>query len=81
MANCKSCRAEIGWAVDTKGKRIPVDAGEKPNGNVAVQEVGPRLYARYLAKGGIPAESERRTTSHFATCPDARAWRERGTAR
>lgn len=79
MASCKSCGAEIDWAIDPKGKRVPVDAGDKPDGNVAAwpgQHV--QLLARYLKRGEQPLQDERRTTSHFATCPDAEKWRERG---
>ena len=79
MASCKSCGAEIDWAVDTAGKRIPVDQGEREDGNVAVFRPADNsgLIARYL-KHGEQLIDERRTVSHFATCPQAEKWRERG---
>lgn len=78
-AACKSCGAPINWGTDPQGKSIPVDPGEREDGNLAVQErFGGGLHVRYLRKGGVLTVHERRTTSHFATCPDRDQWRERG---
>jgi hypothetical protein len=78
MAECRSCRAPVDWAKDPAGKLVPVDPGERANGNLAVQEVAGVTHVRYLRKDGVLSDGERRTTSHFATCPQADKWRGRG---
>jgi hypothetical protein len=81
MANCKSCGAAIDWAVDPAGKRIPVDTGQREDGTLAVQPLGGgALAVRYMRKGSVLSVDEYRAVSHYATCPDAKAWRERGSA-
>lgn len=80
MAACKSCGVAIDWAVDPKGKRVPVDQGTRHDGNLAVRQIAPgSLAVRYLRSRDTTLHGERRTTSHFATCPDAQQWRDRGT--
>lgn len=78
MASCRSCGAQIGWATDIGGKPVPVDPGEREDGTLAVQEAGGKLHARYLRKDGAVTAGERRTVSHFATCPQAGEWRTQG---
>lgn len=82
---CGSCGAAIYWAKDPNGKRVPVDAEGRADGNLAVQAGGPAgkpsgaLRVRYLRKDGVLTVHEWHATSHFATCPDAEAWLARGT--
>ena len=80
LAACRSCSAAIEWGKDPAGKRVPVDADGRADGNLAVQEAagGGPLHVRYLRKDGVLTHHEWRATSHFATCPDAAKWRERG---
>lgn len=79
MAECKSCRAPIQWAVTSRGKQMPVDAGTAPDGNAAVRKLpGGALGVRHLRADSPLADGERRTVSHYVTCPDAKKWRERG---
>jgi hypothetical protein len=65
MNFCKSCGAEIIWAVTENGKRMPLDAqpinrpscfvlNDREDPPVAVVAKGPSVYV-----------------SHFATCPNA----------
>ena len=70
MKRCRSCRALIEWVHTEAGKRMPVE--EQEGGNVLVDAdlVGERV-ARYVGDG------EGTHVSHFATCPQAAAWRKR----
>ena len=80
MPACRSCHAEIDWAGLEGGGPIPIDrasAGD-PKGNLAIRRIEHgTLRARYLRKGEQPQAGEVRGISHFATCPDAPAWRKR----
>lgn len=81
MANCRSCAAEIEWAVTTSGKIMPVNALPDENGNLlARRESDGSLHVRARP----PDDSgrwvdEKPAMSHFATCPDATRHR-RGTS-
>lgn len=82
-ATCRSCHAEIAWAkVKASGKSMPVDFKrydqDDATANVAVsRDSRGVLYARVLRDGEKPDVDERRTTSHFATCPNADTHRRR----
>jgi hypothetical protein len=65
---CTSCGAEIEWAVTAAGKRIPLDVGDTPDGNLVLLEDG-RAIHRSPATTGTPRRA------HFATCPHARRHR------
>ena len=65
-ANCKSCGAEIVWAVTSSGRRIPVDyQGESV---VILTEAGDEVRASVRLGH----------KSHFATCPNAAKHRSAG---
>lgn len=72
MPSCRSCGAEIVWALSGNEKRMPVDAEPTAEGNVALVEVDGDLHARVAAANLL---EEPRYTSHFATCPNADAHR------
>lgn len=64
-----SCRAEVEWALTTKGKAIPLDLGTFDNGNLVLETQGQtRIAVSYqpLIHSHLP-----RRRTHFATCPDA----------
>lgn len=66
MSACRSCGAEILWAVTENGKRIPLDADPsivKTPGAFELRGDDPPL--------AIAARSRRVFVSHFATCPHA----------
>lgn len=69
MAKCRGCNAEIVWALTVNGHRLPLDA--KPE-------------KRFVFRGDIQLDAERAVelrdtfVSHFATCPQAGAFRPRG---
>ncbi|WP_431935768.1 5'-3' exonuclease [Micromonospora sp. RP3T] len=81
---CKSdnCRAKIRWAKTVDGKRMPVDFAPDPGGNlVRVMVAAGDWRIRVLAAGETPPADLPRWTSHYATCPDADAFRpKRATA-
>lgn len=74
MTRCRSCGAEIRWAMTSKGKRIPLDVGEHADGNLVLHE-DPMRIAATVAYGDGEAETlgikGPRALSHFATCPQA----------
>lgn len=78
------CRADIVWAVTTKGRRMPVDADPVANGNVMIvldedqDEDTPMAFV--VNPDAPPLEGWRGTLhrSHFETCPAADRWRTRG---
>ena len=78
MSNCRSCGAEIRWAVTDNGKRIPLDAEPRDDGNVHIYN----RVAYVLDVNGAAIVEHRRSgdslyVSHFATCKDAPKWRSK----
>ena len=66
MSFCKSCGAKIDWyTVAATGKRMPLDPGPTPDGNVRVDVV--RNVVTVVAVGSHTPLYR----SHFSTCPDA----------
>lgn len=63
--HCRSCGAAIEWAKTFRGKWMPFD-GEI----VAVRTQGSPIGNRVIEYVDTTV-----TPSHFATCPDAKAWR------
>lgn len=86
MPKCKSCNAEIRWAVTVKdGKKIPIDADPaREKGNITLQERAgqPPLAVVLDAQGNAPIPSLQpspdapRYLSHFVTCPQAESFRK-----
>lgn len=63
-AQCRSCNDAIEWAEIVKsGKRMPFNA--------------PIVALRTRHQDGRLVEEVDLTTSHFATCPDAKKWGRR----
>jgi hypothetical protein len=71
MSECRSCHAEITWAVTTAGKRMPLDNRPTPDGTVVIDPDG---RARVLARADLQF-ARLRFTPHWATCPNADAHR------
>lgn len=53
---------------------MPVDAEPSSKGTFWLDEDGGRVLAYYTPKGNTPDLH----TSHFATCPEAKAWKRNG---
>jgi hypothetical protein len=80
---CRSCHAPIRWVVSgSTGKRMPVDAEPSSKGNLYIGEKGGRPTAWIMSIGlernRLQAEG-RAYISHFATCPQHRKWRKKGS--
>lgn len=74
---CKSCGAPIFYAaLAPKGAITPIDWFPVINGNIACRMVKGEPHARVIKKDEDYQGNRR--TSHFATCPDAKAWRKGG---
>lgn len=73
-ATCKSCGAEIIWALTENGKRIPLDAepiAPTPGRFLLSNDDPPVATAITIAKTPL-----RQYVSHFATCPNADSHRK-----
>lgn len=69
MSRCKSCHATVIWGRTAKGKKIPLNLPATPDGTFIFDDGEAR--APGLFDAGKP-----RYTPHWATCPDADAWRK-----
>jgi hypothetical protein len=70
MRRC-SCGGEYPWAKTVNGKPVLIEV--KPGGNVVLQEtLGDEETVATVVKPGTGTH-----VFHFATCPDADAWRQR----
>ncbi len=79
---CRSCGANIIWAVTERGLRIPLDAEPNPTkGNFTVEEeTGPdRRYNVLRASRVAPLldMGQVRYLAHHASCPDGKSWRRK----
>ncbi len=78
-ASCRSCGADIIWAVTSTGSRMPVDAQPVDGGNVLLTERGAPVsgnppLATVVGKQAQPnlfGDDGPRYVSHFSTCPNA----------
>jgi len=70
-ARCKSCGAEIVWALTDQDKKMPVDAAPADDGNITLNWL-PSLneYRAIVVGARTPNAHGPRYKSHFATCPD-----------
>lgn len=85
---CRSCGASIFWAQvvgaggdlekkpNGRPKAIPVDATPSDRGNVVLFDRGGSVVARVLGRGEQPPPGAKLRMPHFATCPQAKAWRK-----
>jgi hypothetical protein len=78
---CRSCAAPVYWGVTSStGKRMPVDAQPRDNGNIVLDFDADPILITYVGKPTAQLsleETQDRYVSHFATCPDRIAWRDR----
>jgi hypothetical protein len=76
---CRSCQAEIIWAVTTKGNAVPLDVAEERRMVFVTADDTKRIAERDSVLDG-DAKTVRLVptfTNHFATCPDAESWRKK----
>jgi hypothetical protein len=76
---CRSCKALIMWLDHvTTGKAAPIDADPSPDGNIRVGVA----FEHYTVLTGQERKDalergDELHLNHYATCPQAKAWRER----
>ncbi len=76
---CRSCEAEVVWARHKDTLRwAPIDAGYTDQGNVLLYPGAPRIYTvgEEVDMYTRPEDMPIRTTSHFASCPNAKEHRD-----
>jgi hypothetical protein len=76
MPNCRKCDAEIEWAITSKnGKPIPLDVGRhRAQPNLVISGSRATQHGMTPVVSVVkPGEGER--VSHWATCPEAEAFR------
>lgn len=80
---CRSCKAEVLWAISRAGKRMPVDAvadnRPPPKGGTFVLALVGGEHGSMVFEKFDPARHDakrNRYTSHFSTCPQAGEWRK-----
>lgn len=71
---CRSCQASIFWIVTPNGKQAPVDVALSYTGKGWIET--PRGWQIVHATSETPVH-----LSHFSTCPQGVAWRQKKTAR
>lgn len=85
MSACKGCGAAIAWTETATGKKMPLNPARirvVPSSQTdaplkVVLDNGTVISARAASADEVEGVVSART-SHFATCPQARAFRERG---
>lgn len=74
---CTGCGAPILWLrTAATGRRCPIDPAPVPDGNIVIRgDTAVYLALSLYETDGQPQEGELRYKSHFATCPNAAAFR------
>lgn len=77
MDRCRSCNAEVRWAITNNGRRTILDDEPSPDGNVAqlmAQGETTTIDFAVVLSGQALARAQSAgailRTSHFATCPN-----------
>ena len=74
-AQCRSCGAEIVWAVTASGRNMPVDAAPSDDGTITLTQTGTKNHAEVSGPPNL-LDDRPRHTSHFASCPNANSHRK-----
>lgn len=72
VSKCKSCGAGMILATVASGKRSPFDVAPTPDGMWGIDD---RTNPPRAEKIDRTVDDRPGHHSHFATCPDAKAWR------
>lgn len=78
VSKCRSCDAEIIWAVTRKGKRIPIDHAPVPGGAFLLYL--PEETADEQTTADFVGTPNGMYTTHFETCPNAAKLRKEKSA-
>ena len=79
---CRSCGERIIWTVTENGKRMPVDALPREDGNILLTEYPDGYIEAAYVQSSLfeefdqDAPEPRRYVSHFATCAQSKEWRK-----
>jgi hypothetical protein len=76
MASCRSCGAEIRWALTERGKHMPIDPAPVSDGNLVLVFINGDWEVRHATADDRKLKREL-YKSHFSTCPDAAQHRSR----
>lgn len=77
-SRCRLCDAPILWVTTQTGKKMPVDSVPVQNGTLVLTGGGDKLFSHHAT----PEERDKGVPlylSHFASCPNADAFRNSGT--
>jgi hypothetical protein len=81
VTTCRSCGAAIRWLeIRPGGKSMPIDSEPHADGNVLADlNAGMGIVLSNASRAVVLEETpdEPLYRSHFATCPDAAAWRSK----
>lgn len=78
VATCKRCSAEMIWCRTGRGKKMPVDAEPTAAGLFVLEGDEQDPLAHRLANDAAATYTGEKYTSHFATCPNADEFRQKG---
>lgn len=80
---CRSCGADVVWAITVNDKTMPVDPDPHPDGNITLTDHYLTTHRRGRFRRAAvlgPLEVELHDgplwLSHFVSCPDAGSWRK-----
>lgn len=77
---CRSCKATIVWTLTEKGKSMPCDVTPTTQGTFYLFRRADHIAAVHIDSGAAATARKRgdkRYTSHFSTCPNAKQHRSR----
>jgi hypothetical protein len=73
-STCRTCRADIIWAVSANGKAMPIDADPAPGGNVRLTVTTPNMAPSATVLGPLDIvmadDVDELRWPHHATCPN-----------
>ncbi len=78
IAECRRCHAEIIWCRTGRGKKMPVDAEPTADGQFVIEGDDHDPLVRRLPNDAAATYTGEKHTSHFATCPNADEFRNKG---
>lgn len=80
VQHCRSCGAPVFWLRHSAtGKLAPIDVEPVEGGNVLIDTIAGAYQVLHGARADASSVQDRVHTNHFQTCPQAPAWRQRGS--
>lgn len=75
--HCRSCGADIIWAVTVNDRPIPVDATTAPGGNLRLEPRGHTMAPRAVTVPPKLAFGARLRWPHHGSCPHGKSWKRK----